>query len=39
MTVSLHGGVEFHALGETTKVFNGGDRSKVIAVLGVVLAR
>jgi len=34
MTVSLHGWVEFHALGKTTKVFNGGDRSKVIAVLG-----
>jgi hypothetical protein len=37
--LSLHGGVEFQALGETTKVFNGGDRSTVIAVLGVGLAR
>ena len=37
--LSLHGGVEFQALGETTKVFNGGDRSKVSAVLGVGLAR
>jgi hypothetical protein len=30
---------EIQAFGETTKVFNGGDRSKVIASFGVGLKR
>lgn len=30
----VHGGVEIQALGETTKVFNGGDGSTVIASFG-----
>jgi hypothetical protein len=33
----VHGGLEFQALGETTKVFNGGDRSAVVASFGVGL--
>jgi hypothetical protein len=36
---NVHGGVEIQAFGETTKVFNGGDRSKVIASFGVGLNR
>jgi len=36
---NVHGGVEIQAFGETTKVFNGGDRSKVIASFGVGLRR
>jgi hypothetical protein len=31
---SVHGGVEMQALGETTKVFNGGDGSTVSATFG-----
>ena len=30
----VHGGLEFQSLGETTKVFNGGDRSAVVASFG-----
>lgn len=30
----VHGGLEFQSLGETTKVFNGGDRSAVVALFG-----
>jgi hypothetical protein len=36
---SAHGGLEFQSLGETTKVFNGGDRSAVVASFGVGLKR
>jgi hypothetical protein len=32
---NLHGGVEVQALGDTTKVFNGGDGSRVIGSVGV----
>ena len=32
---NLHGGVEFQALGETTKAFNGGDGHKVIVSGGI----
>jgi hypothetical protein len=34
-TWNLHGGVEFQALGDTTKAINGGDGSKVIGSFGV----
>jgi len=34
---NVHGSLEFQSLGETTKVFNGGDRSVVIASVGVGL--
>lgn len=30
----VHGGLEFQSLGETTKVFNGGDRSAAVASFG-----
>ena len=33
--LNVHGGVEYQHLGETTKTFNGGDASKVIASAGV----
>jgi len=36
---NVHGGVEIQAFGETTKVFNGGDRSKVVGSFGVGLKR
>jgi uncharacterized protein (TIGR02001 family) len=32
---NVHGGVEFQALGDTTKFFNGGDGSQVIGSVGV----
>ena len=32
---NLHGGVEYQALGDTTKALNGGDRSRVIGSLGI----
>jgi hypothetical protein len=32
---NVHGGLEYQVLGKTTKVFNGGDGSKIIARLGV----
>ena len=32
---NLHGGVEFQALGDTTKTFNGGDGHKVIVSAGL----
>jgi hypothetical protein len=32
---SLHGGVEYQALGDTTKALNGGDRSRVIGSVGI----
>lgn len=32
---NVHGGVEFQALGDTTKAFNGGDGSQVIGSFGV----
>ena len=32
---NVHGGVEYQALGETTKAFNGGDSSRVIGSFGV----
>lgn len=35
---NVHGGVEFQALGDTTKAFNGGDSSKVIGTVGVGVA-
>lgn len=31
---NVHGGVEFQALGETTKALNGGDRRRVIGTIG-----
>jgi hypothetical protein len=37
--LGVHGGVEFQRLGETTRMFNGGDRAKVIASLGVGIIR
>ena len=37
--LNVHGGVEVEALGEATKVFNGRDRTKVIASLGFGLTR
>lgn len=36
---NVHGGLEFQSLGETTKVFNGGDRSKTVALFGFGLKR
>lgn len=36
---NIHGGVEIQRLGETTRVFNGGDRSMVIASVGVGIRR
>jgi hypothetical protein len=35
---NVHGGVEFQALGDATKVFNGGDASKVIGSFGIGLS-
>ncbi len=35
----VHGGIEVQRLGETTEVFNGGDRSTVIATIGVGIRR
>ena len=32
---NVHGGVEFQALGDTTKSFNGGDGSRVIGSVGI----
>ena len=32
---NVHGGIEFQALGDTTKAFNGGDSSRVIASVGI----
>ena len=32
---NVHGGVEFQALGDTTKAFNGGDSSRVIGSFGI----
>lgn len=32
---NLHGGVEFQALGDTTKAFNGGDGHRVIGSIGI----
>ena len=32
---NVHGGVEYQALGETTKAFNGGDSSRVIGSIGI----
>jgi hypothetical protein len=32
---NLHGGIEFQALGDTTKSFNGGDGSRVIGSIGI----
>jgi hypothetical protein len=32
---NLHGGVEFQALGDTTKALNGGDGQRVIAAIGL----
>ena len=35
---NIHGGVEFQALGDTTKAINGGDAQKVIGSIGVGLS-
>jgi hypothetical protein len=35
---NLHGGVEYQALGDTTKAFNGGDGSRVIGSIGIGFA-
>lgn len=35
---NVHGGVEFQALGDTTKVINGGDAQKVIGSFGIGLS-
>jgi hypothetical protein len=35
---NVHGGVEFQALGDSTKIFNGGDGSKVIGSFGIGLS-
>jgi hypothetical protein len=32
---NVHGGIEFQALGDTTKVINGGDGSKIIGSFGI----
>ena len=32
---NLHGGVDFYALGDTTKAFNNGDGGKVVASIGI----
>jgi hypothetical protein len=32
---NVHGGVEYQALGDTTKAFNGGDSSRVIGSVGI----
>ncbi len=32
---NVHGGVEYQALGDTTKAFNGGDSSRVIGSAGL----
>jgi hypothetical protein len=37
--INVHGGVEVERLGTTTKAFNGGDASKVTALLGVAVVR
>jgi hypothetical protein len=34
-TWNVHGGVEFQALGDTTKALNGGDGSRVIGSIGI----
>jgi hypothetical protein len=39
MSWRLRGGVQYHALGNTTKAFNGGDSSAVVASIGVALSR
>jgi hypothetical protein len=36
--VNVHGGVDFQVFGDTTKVFNGGDRHKAIGLAGVGLS-
>jgi len=36
---NVHGGVEYQALGEMTKVINGGDRSNVIGSIGIGWSR
>jgi len=36
---NVHGGVEYQALGETTKVFNGGDASKTVGSIGIGWSR
>ena len=38
-TLTLRGGAEFQALGTTTKAFNHGDPTQLVAVVGVRLAR
>jgi len=35
---NVHGGVEFQALGDATKAFNGGDGSKIIGSFGIGLS-
>jgi hypothetical protein len=35
---NIHGGVELQTLGDSTKAFNNGDRSKVIGTIGIGLA-
>ncbi len=37
-TLHVHGGAHFQISGETTKVFNGGDRDKVIGLVGIGLS-
>ena len=37
--INVHGGIEFEHLGTTTKAFNGGDASKVTALVGVGVVR
>jgi hypothetical protein len=32
---NVHGGVEFQALGDTTKALNGGDGQRVIGSIGI----
>jgi len=32
---NVHGGVEWQSLGDTTRAFNGGDRSRVIGSIGL----
>ena len=35
---NVHGGVEFQALGDTTKAINGGDEQEVIGSFGIGLS-
>jgi hypothetical protein len=35
---NVHGGVEFQALGDTTKALNGGDGSQAIGSIGIGFA-